>query len=43
VREGGLVFVHGELWQARSPETLTPGQHVRVDGLDGLTLNVHPV
>jgi membrane-bound serine protease (ClpP class) len=43
VRDGGLVYVHGELWQVRSPEPLRPGQHVRVDGLDGLTLNVHPV
>jgi membrane-bound serine protease (ClpP class) len=43
VREGGLVYVHGELWRVRSPEPLEPGQHVRVDGLDGLTLNVHPV
>jgi membrane-bound serine protease (ClpP class) len=43
VREGGLVFVHGELWKARSPEPLTPGQRVKVDGLDGLTLSVHRV
>jgi membrane-bound serine protease (ClpP class) len=43
VREGGLVFVHGELWRARSPEPLRPGQRVEVDRLDGLTLTVHPV
>ncbi len=43
VREGGLVFVRGELWEVHSTEPLTPGQHVRVDALDGLTLNVHPV
>jgi membrane-bound serine protease (ClpP class) len=43
VRDGGLVFVHGELWRARSPEPLAPGQRVRVDALDGLTLRVHPV
>jgi membrane-bound serine protease (ClpP class) len=43
VREGGLVFVHGELWKARSPEPLAPGQRVQVDSLDGLTLTVHPV
>jgi membrane-bound serine protease (ClpP class) len=42
VRDGGLVFVRGELWRVRSPEPLSPGQRVRVDGLDGLTLNVHP-
>jgi membrane-bound serine protease (ClpP class) len=43
VREGGLVFVHGELWRARSRDPLTPGERVLVDGLDGLTLNVHRV
>ncbi len=43
VREGGLVFVHGELWRARSPQRLEPGQRVEVDRLDGLTLTVHPV
>jgi len=43
VREGGLVFVHGELWKARSPEPLAPGQRVKVDALDGLTLSVHRV
>jgi membrane-bound serine protease (ClpP class) len=43
VREGGLVFVRGELWRARSSEPLTPGERVRVDGLNGLTLDVHRV
>ncbi len=43
VREGGLVFVHGELWRVRSPKPLVTGQRVEVDGLDGLTLRVHPV
>jgi membrane-bound serine protease (ClpP class) len=43
VRDGGLVYVRGELWQVHSPEPLRPGQHVRVDGRDGLTLSVHPV
>ena len=42
VREGGLVFVRGELWRARSAEPLAPGQRVHVDGLSGLTLDVHP-
>ena len=42
VRDGGLVFVRGELWRARSPEPLAPGQRVEVDRLDGLTLTVHP-
>jgi len=43
VRDGGLVFVRGELWRARSQEPLAAGQRVQVDGLDGLTLRVHPV
>jgi membrane-bound serine protease (ClpP class) len=43
VREGGLVFVNGELWRARSTERLEAGQRVEVDRLDGLTLTVHPV
>lgn len=43
VREGGLVFVHGELWRVHSPEPLAPGQRVRVDALNGLTLDVHRV
>ncbi len=43
VREGGLVFVHGELWRVRSPEPLAAGQRVEVDALDGLTLRVHPI
>jgi membrane-bound serine protease (ClpP class) len=43
VREGGLVFIRGELWRARSDEPLVPGQRVRVDGLNGLTLDVHRV
>jgi len=43
VREGGLVFVRGELWRARSAAPLAPGQRVHVDGLSGLTLDVHPV
>jgi membrane-bound serine protease (ClpP class) len=43
VREGGLVFVRGELWRAHSNEPLAPGERVRVDGLNGLTLDVHRV
>ena len=43
VREGGLVYVRGELWRASSQDALVPGQRVAVDGLDGLTLRVHPV
>ena len=45
VRRDGLVFVNGELWQARAPsgEPLEPGEHVRIEGLDGLVLEVRPV
>ena len=40
----GLVFVHGELWRAKTNgESLPPGEQVRVEGLDdGLTLTVAP-
>jgi membrane-bound serine protease (ClpP class) len=40
----GLVFVHGELWRARTDgEAIAPGSEVRVEGLDdGLTLTVAP-
>jgi membrane-bound serine protease (ClpP class) len=40
----GLVFVHGELWRARTDgESVPPGESVRVEGLDdGLTLKVAP-
>ena len=41
VREGGLVAIHGELWRARADQPLRLGQRVAVDGLDGLTLEVH--
>ncbi|HEX7625562.1 MAG TPA: nodulation protein NfeD [Gaiellaceae bacterium] len=43
VRGGGLVFVHGELWRVESDARLEPGQHVRVEGLDGLSLKVRGV
>ena len=45
VRENGLVFVNGELWQARTAggEQLRPGDRVRVESLDGLVLTVAPV
>jgi membrane-bound serine protease (ClpP class) len=43
VREGGLVFVRGELWRAHSSDPLIPGERVKVDRLDGLTVDVHRV
>jgi membrane-bound serine protease (ClpP class) len=40
----GLVFVHGELWRARTAgEPVLPGEEVRVEALeDSLTLRVAP-
>jgi membrane-bound serine protease (ClpP class) len=45
VRREGLVFVRGELWQALDAdgEPLRPGERVRVEGIDGLTLRVRHV
>ena len=44
VRENGLVYVNGELWQARAAggQELRQGERVRVESLDGLTLTVRP-
>jgi membrane-bound serine protease (ClpP class) len=36
----GRVFVHGELWRARSKIKIATGEGVRVTGVDGLTLEV---
>jgi membrane-bound serine protease (ClpP class) len=36
----GLVFVHGEYWQAKAKEKLEPGEKVEVVGVDGLVLKV---
>ena len=43
-RANGLVFVNGELWQARTREgeRLAPGGKVRVEAVDGLMLVVTP-
>jgi membrane-bound serine protease (ClpP class) len=43
VRDSGLVFVHGELWRARSDAPLATGQRVQVDAVEGLTLSVHGI
>jgi membrane-bound serine protease (ClpP class) len=43
VEDSGFVRVHGELWQAHSESALEPGQHVLVDGLQGLVVHVRPV
>jgi membrane-bound serine protease (ClpP class) len=44
-RPDGMVFVNGELWQARTPEgeQPPPGSQVRVEAMDGLVLRVVPV
>ncbi len=34
--------VHSELWRVQSAERLTPGQRVKVTGINGLILNVIP-
>ena len=42
VRDGGFVFVHGELWHAESDVPLHPGDHVHIEAQQGLTLRVRP-
>jgi membrane-bound serine protease (ClpP class) len=39
----GSVYVAGELWSARSEQTISAGSNVRVDGREGLTLMVSPI
>lgn len=44
VKEGLVwVRVHGELWRARCDAPLVPGQRVRVQAMDGLTLKVQGI
>lgn len=38
----GSVHVHGEIWDARGPATLAPGDKVEVTARNGLTLTVRP-
>jgi membrane-bound serine protease (ClpP class) len=40
--DGGHVRVHGEIWQARGPAGLSPGQKVRIKAIHALTLEVEP-
>jgi membrane protein implicated in regulation of membrane protease activity len=42
VRAPGQVFVAGELWRARRSDggVLVPGDHVKVESVDGLELTV---
>jgi membrane protein implicated in regulation of membrane protease activity len=45
VRNDGLVFVRGELWQASTDDgsPLEPGTRIRVDEVQGLRLRVRRV
>jgi len=43
VRGGGFVFVRAELCRAEADAPLQEGQHVLVEGLDGLALRVRAV
>ncbi len=36
----GAIRVHGEVWDARGPESLERGRHVRILSRDGLTLTI---
>ncbi len=38
----GFVRVHGEIWNAVSPEPVREGQRLRIRKVDGLTLQVEP-
>jgi membrane-bound serine protease (ClpP class) len=38
----GRVHVHGEVWRARGPVDLVPGQEVEVKAIKGLTVEVTP-
>jgi membrane-bound serine protease (ClpP class) len=38
----GQVTLDGELWEARAPADVPPGEEVVITGLDGLVLEVEP-
>lgn len=42
-RGDGTIFVHGEIWQARTKSPVAKGQRVRVLAIDGLVLSVEPL
>ena len=42
VSPSGTVFVHGEIWSARSRSAISAGDQVRVVSVDGMTLEVEP-
>jgi membrane-bound serine protease (ClpP class) len=39
----GMVFIHGELWEATASETVEAGGRVRVVSMEGLRLQVEPL
>ena len=41
--EGDVVSVHGELWNASSPDHLKLGEKIRVTGVNGLHLYVESI
>ncbi|MFZ0456063.1 MAG: NfeD family protein [Ignavibacteriaceae bacterium] len=41
--EEGIVRVHGEIWNASSPENLKPGEEIRVVDVNGLHLLVEGI
>jgi membrane-bound serine protease (ClpP class) len=43
VGPGDSMIVRGERWSIAQPDGLTPGQQVRIVGLDGLRLQVQPI
>ena len=38
----GMIRIHGELWRAISPQSLSEGREVRVTKVEGLKLHVEP-
>jgi len=39
----GHLFVHGELWRARSDRALESGSHAQITAVRGLELEVRPI
>jgi membrane-bound serine protease (ClpP class) len=42
VHRSGTVYVGGEIWSARSEQSIPAGERVRVRALDGLVIEVEP-
>jgi membrane-bound serine protease (ClpP class) len=42
IHESGLVFIHGEIWRARSDTPIKKGDKIIVQSVEELTLNVRP-